>query len=648
VTKVPSVPAAPDEGAFNALVEAGLDLAEVEDLAHGSTIATNAVLERKGAKVAFVTTRGFRDILIMQRHSRASVYDLTYQKPEPVVRRRDSFEVDERLLADGSVVTALDEAAVVDELIPQLKAGDYEAVAICLLNAYANPDHEEKLASLIARHCQNLQIACSSTVSREFREYERASTTTLSAYVQPVINRYLERFEDRLNGHGFKGRFSVMQSNGGRLPADGMRRNAITALLSGPAAGVMGAVRQAGRSGFRNLVTFDMGGTSTDVCLVTGGEPDLTSEFSLDGLPIRTPIIDINTVGAGGGSIIWVDDGGMLRAGPRSAGADPGPACYGRGGTEPTVTDAHVLRRTMRAEAFLGGRMAIDEAASAHAFQPLAERFDMSLREIADSAIRVADASIVRAMQIVSTERGKDPRDYAMVAFGGAGPLHACRIAEDLGVGTVVVPPNAGVLSAYGLLAADYRQIDSTTRKMPVDTATPAAVSDVFDDMRKRAVERFVLMGLGHAAQLTYSADMRFVGQAFEVAVEIDHAKLDSLTADDLRRLFAAEHHRVFMHGGNAENPIEIVSFRLGGTAPLDSIPALTEEGGGDIAPAVAWTMYEHGGEHMGHAGARAALESGDKLVGPYLLEDATSSIVVPAGWSAILDDNRNLVLKRG
>ncbi len=648
VTKVPSVPAAPDEGAFNALVAAELDLGAVEDLAHGSTIATNAVLERKGAKVAFVTTKGFRDILIMQRHSRSRVYDLTYQKPEPVVRRRDSFEVAERLLADGGVETALDEQAVVDELIPKLKEGGYEAVAICLVNAYANPAHEEQLAGLIARHCQDVQIACSSAVSREFREYERASTTTLSAYVQPVINHYLERFEDRLNGGGFKGRFSVMQSNGGRLPADGMRRNAITALLSGPAAGVMGAVRQAGRSGFHDLITFDMGGTSTDVCLVTGGQPDLTSEFALDGLPIRTPIIDINTVGAGGGSIIWVDDGGMLRAGPQSAGADPGPACYGRGGTEPTITDAHVLRKTLRPDAFLGGRMAIDEAASARAFEPLAERFSMSLQEIADSAIRVADANIVRAMQIISTERGKDPRDYAMVAFGGAGPLHACRIAEDLGVGTVVVPPNAGVLSAYGLIAADYRQFDSTTRKMLVDDTTPAAVAEVFEEMRKRAVERFVLMGLGHDPELTFIADMRFVGQAFEVAVEIDHRSLDALTGDALRQLFADEHHRVFMHGGDAGNPIEIVAFRLGVTAPLDDIPVLSEETDAPSAPATAWTIWEHGREHQGQAGSRAAMKPGDSLDGPYLLEDTTSTISIPEGWTAKLDDNHNLVLTRG
>ena len=648
VTKVPSVPRAPDEGAFNALLASGLDISAIEDLAHGSTIATNAVLERKGAKVAFVTTQGFRDVLFLQRHSRSRVYDLSYAKPDPVVHRRDCFEVSERLLADGSVATAIDLAAAERDLIPALNGGDYEAVSICLLNAYANPEHEEALASLIARHCQHLQIACSSTVSREFREYERASTTTLSAYVQPVINRYLERFEDRLNSHGFKGRFSVMQSNGGRLPAEGMRRNAITALLSGPAAGVMGAVRQAGRSGYGNLITFDMGGTSTDVCLVTDGKPDLTAEFSLDGLPIRTPIIDINTVGAGGGSIIWVDEGGMLRAGPQSAGADPGPACYGRGGTEATITDAHVIRRTLRPDAFLGGRMEIDIAASEAVFKPLAERFGMTLEEIADAAIRVADANIVRAMQIVSTERGKDPRDYALVAFGGAGPLHACRVAEDLRVSTVIVPPNAGVLSAYGLLAADYRQFDSTTRKMRLDADTPAAVREVFEDMRKRAVERFVLMGLGNTPELTFIADMRFVGQAFEVGVEIDTDTLDSLRPEDLRDMFAAEHHRVFMHGGNAANPIEIVSFRLGVTAPLDHIPALSEESDEVAAPPIPWRMYEHGQTHQGQTGSRAMMKTGDRMAGPWLMEDSTSTIAIPTGWAAELDENRNLILRRG
>ncbi|MCE2519532.1 MAG: hydantoinase/oxoprolinase family protein [Alphaproteobacteria bacterium] len=645
IAKVPSVPGNPDEGAFNAIVESTVPVSGIDDLVHGSTIATNAVLERKGARIAFITTSGFRDILIMQRHNRSRVYDLTYRKPQPVVRRRDSFEVTERILADGSVLVPLDAGAVQRDLVPRLREGGYEAVAICLLNGYANPAHEEELQSIIARNCQNIEIACSSTVTREFREYERASPTTLSAYVQPVINRYLERFEKRLAQDGFAGRFSVMQSNGGRLPAEGMRRNAITSLLSGPAAGVTGAIRQAGRSGYRDLVTLDMGGTSTDVCLVTAGEPELTAEFSLDGLPVRTPIIDINTIGAGGGSIIWIDDGGMLRAGPVSAGADPGPACYGRGGTRPTVTDAHVVRGTLKPESFLGGRMAIDAQASREVFQPLADSLAMGLEDISDAAIRVANASIVRAMQIVSTERGKDPRDHALVAFGGAGPLHAAHVAGDLGMTSVIVPPHAGVLSAYGLIASDYQQFSTVTRKMLLDDAAPGAIAEVYRDMRKRAIERFVLMGLGSRPRISFFADMRFVGQAFEVAVPVDPPS--GLTTSGLRTLFADEHHRVFMHGGDASRPIEIVAFRLGVSAPLKVVPALKEEPGDEEIPFTPWRYHDRGRWRDGVIGHRTAMAPGTTLAGPALIEDDTATIAVPDGWSATRDQHHNLVLTR-
>jgi N-methylhydantoinase A len=360
VVKTPSTPASPDVGAFAAIRENGTPVAAIADLAHGSTVATNAVLERKGFRTAFVTTQGFRDILLLQRHGRSRIYDLEYEKPKPVVDRADVFEVAERMLADGSVLTPLDRDRVAADLIPALKAGGYEAVAVCLLNAYVNPAHEIALREMIAAEAAGLLVTLSCDVTREFREYERASTTTLAAYVQPVIDRYIGRFETALAEAGFSGRFSVMQSNGGRLPAEAMRRNAVNALLSGPAAGVMGATRQLGRSGFGDLLTLDMGGTSTDVSVVTGGKPHLTQEFEIDGLPIRIPIIDIHTIGAGGGSIVWVDDGGMLRVGPQSAGAEPGPACYRRGGTAPTLTDAHVVCGTVRPEAFLGGRMEID------------------------------------------------------------------------------------------------------------------------------------------------------------------------------------------------------------------------------------------------------------------------------------------------
>ena len=343
-----------------------------------------------------------------------------------------------------------------------------------------------------------------------------------------MISEYLERFERRLASRGFSGSFSLMQSNGGRLPSTGMRRNPVTALFSGPAAGVMGAVRQSVRSGFTSLITFDMGGTSTDVCLIQDGEPELTGQSAIDGLPVRTPLFDIVSVGAGCGSIVWRDEGGMLRVGPQSAGADPGPACYGRGGDLPTITDAHIIQGTIRPDAFLGGAMSIDEQASHRVFEDIAGHFGLALPEMADSAIRVADANIVRAIQLVSTERGRDPRDYVLVAFGGAGPLHAARVAEDLDIATILVPPYAGVLSAYGLLASDYRLFETRTRRILVDEEAPGVIRDTVGEMRGRIEERLRDMGLGNGdRRMHLTLEMRFVGQAFEVPVDIDPGALD-------------------------------------------------------------------------------------------------------------------------
>src|SRR6516225_1190696 len=487
VVKVPSTPASPDIGAINSLTSAAISPADVNDLVHGSTIATNAILERKGAKVAFVTTGGFRDVLFFQRHDRRNIYDLKYAKPVPPLRRRDCFEVEERVDFAGRVIVPLNEASVTDLLTPQLVKGGYGAVAICLLSAYAAPAHELRVKALIEAALPGVRVACSHEVAREFREFERATTTVLSAYVQPVIDGYLSRFEETLTKAGFNGDFSVMQSNGGRLPAIAMRRNSITALFSGPAAGVVGAVRQAGRSDRRNLITFDMGGTSTDVCLVVNGVPSMSPETEIDGLPVRTPVLDIVSVGAGGGSLVWIDDGGMLRVGPRSAGAAPGPACYGRGGVAPTVTDAHVVRGTIRADAFLGGTMQLDVDAAHKAFEDVAKRLGLSIRDTAAAAIRLAVANIVRAVQVVSTERGRDPRDYALLPFGGAGPLLAAEVAEELGVREILVPPNPGVISAFGLLAADHVRIASVTRRCELDKDALAICREEFARFKAEA-----------------------------------------------------------------------------------------------------------------------------------------------------------------
>ena len=646
--KVPSVPRRPDEGAWAALASAGIDAAAIHELVHGSTVATNAVLERRGARVAFVTTRGFRDILSIQRHDRHLVFELAYEKPPPIVAPCDCFEVTERILSDGSVETALDLAQADQSLIPALAAGGYEAVAICLLNAYANPAHERALADLVGRRLQHVVLTCSSETAPEFREYERASTTVIAAHVQPVISEYLERFERHLASRGFSGSFSLMQSNGGRLPSTGMRRNPVTALFSGPAAGVMGAVRQSVQSGFASLITFDMGGTSTDVCLIQDGEPELTGQSAIDGLPVRTPLFDIVSVGAGCGSIVWMDDGGMLRVGPQSAGADPGPACYGRGGDLPTITDAHIIQGTIRPDAFLGGAMSIDEQASHRVFEEIAAHFDLPLPEMADSAIRVADANIVRAIQLVSTERGRDPRDYVLVAFGGAGPLHAARVAEDLDIETILVPPYAGVLSAYGLLASDYRLFETRTRRILVDEEAPAVIRDTVGEMRSRIEVQLRDMGLGNGdRRMHLTLEMRFVGQAFEVPVDIDPEGLEELTARGLLDAFIDAHHRVYLYGAANRTAAEVVSFRLGAVSPVERVPGLRESRGDIHARPRRHRIFDGRDSVECKLVRRASLNAGQGLEGPGIIDDVTSTIFVPAGWRSDVDDHENLIMRR-
>ena len=646
VAKVPSTPARPDEGALSSLAAADIRLDAIEDLVHGSTVATNAILERKGAKVAFFVTAGFRDLLLLQRHDRKRIYDLFYQKPEPVVGRGDTFEIRERIGADGEIITPLDIEAAKQVVGSALAGGAYDAVAICFLNSYANPDHEERIADLIRERHPDVFVTYSAEVTREFREYERATTTALSAYVQPVIDSYISRLEAELGSRGFKRNFSIMQSNGGRLPADGIRRSAITCLYSGPAAGVMGAVRQAGISGFDDIITLDMGGTSTDVCLVRGGKPDLSTETEINGLPVRTPVIDIATIGAGGGSIIWVDDGGMLRVGPESTGADPGPACYGRGGTLPAVTDAHLLRGTLKAEAFVGGRMSLDRDKSRSALTPLAERFGRSLEEMADAALRVADANIVRAIQLVSTERGRDPRDYVLVPFGGAGPLHAARVAEELEIGTVVVPPNAGVLSAFGLLAADFLRYDSYTRHLIVEGDVAEEVREIFAAMKGRAVEAFAELGLTDALAFTFTLEMRFVGQAFEIPVTLDEAMLKDLGVETLRELFVAAHHQMFAFGDAGRQRVEIVSFRLGVSAPPGPVPTLAEGHGMGLFTTEG-EIFDRGERTECIVMSRSACELESEVAGPALVADETSTIYVPGGWTGGPDEHDNLVIRR-
>jgi len=642
VVKVPSTPAHPDIGALSALDRLNGQLTELTDLVHGSTVATNAILERKGATLGLLVTKGTRDLLALQRHNRRQIYDLRYEKPEAVVERRHVLEVDERVDADGSIVRPLDLAKLKPELVGWLSENHFDAIAVCLLNSYSAPAHERQLKTLLREIDVELAISCSSEVAREFREYERCTTTTLSAFVQPVMSRYLERFASALAQRGYDGPFSVMQSNGGRLPAKGMASSAIRALFSGPAAGVVGAIAAAERSGHRDLISLDMGGTSTDVCLIENARPTLTGMVEIDGLPIKTPVIDMVTVGAGGGSIIWIDDGDMLRVGPQSAGAEPGPACYGRGGILPTITDAHVVRGTLQVDALLGGEMQADLDAAKESMRPVADALDLDLAAAADSAIRVAEANIVRAIQRVSTERGRDPRGYSLVPFGGAGPMLAARLAEDLGIETVVVPPHAGVLSAFGLLAADYVHFETQTRRVAVSEKGLPAIKQTISELTQAVRDRLAELGLTGEPVINVVLEMRYVGQAFEIPVLLG-GPAEALDLSALRHAFNDAHRRVFEFDKGGHGECEVVSFRVSGAITPGNVPAMRIETIESVSQQVEIVEYER--RKLCDRMQRAALTSA--VEGPALIEDKTSTLYLPDGWTACHDRHANLMLCR-
>lgn len=646
--KVPSTPASPDEGAMLAIKAAGLKLDEISELIHGSTVATNAVLERKGGRVCFFVTQGTKDLLLIQRHDRRAIYDLQYQKPSPVVPRHHTYEINERIAADGKIVTDLDSEVTSNLVKDILEQENFDSVAICFLHSYLNPIHERAMSDIISALYPEMPITCSCDVAREFREYERASTTTLAAYVQPVVAGYINRFSEELARRGFQGKFSIMQSNGGRMPAAAITKNAITALFSGPAAGVVGAIRGKGSTPYTDIITLDMGGTSTDVALVSNDQAELTPMTMIDGLPVKTPVVDIVTVGAGGGSIAWVDDGGLLRVGPQSAGATPGPACYGRGGKLPTVTDAHLVRGTLQADSFLGGKMSVDLAAASHVIGEIAKKFNVELAEMADNIIRVAEANIVRAIQQVSTERGSDPREFALVPYGGAGPLHAARVAEDLNIDTVVVPPNAGVLSASGLLLSDYVHYRSQTKRLLLNEKNLNSIKSNISSLTTEAKEYLMKLGIQTNKKIETSLEMRYVGQAFEVPVKLTETDVRNISLTLLQKRFTEAHHKIFEFSKPEGDPVEIISIRVGAGEKTPEFAVQHDNEDIDIDPNISKVdIVERGILSETTTLSRTDL-TGRTVSGPVLVRDENSTVYVPFGWQVRLDDFYNIVLERG
>jgi N-methylhydantoinase A/oxoprolinase/acetone carboxylase beta subunit len=574
--KIRSNPAAPARVILEGLARASATAKT--DVVHGSTVATNALLERKGARAALVTTAGFEDVIQIGRQNRERLYDLNPPLRRPLVPRSLCFGVAERAYFDGTVA-ARPTSEELDRLRARLSRARVEAVAVSFLHAYRNPENE--LTVLAALRELGVYICASHEVCPEFREYERTSTTLLNAYVGPLMDRYLAELES-----GTKCRISIMQSNGGLITAFEARSHAVRTLLSGPAGGVVGAIEMARLSGFEKVLGFDMGGTSTDVCL-SEGSARLSMEASVDGFPVRVPMLDIHTVGAGGGSIARVDEGGLLRVGPESAGAVPGPACYGSGDLA-TVTDAHVVLG--RITSLLGGAMKLDIARAGAAVDVVAAQLGLSRVKTAEGILRVANANMERAIRVVSVERGYDPREFALVAFGGCGGLHACEMAEDLGIRTVVVPKHAGVLSALGMLMADR------VRDYAVGVLGRTDIEACYRGLEKRA--RRDLRG----AQLKRAVDVRYAGQSYELTVP---------SVED----FHAAHERVYGYADRGR-AVELVTVRVTAVKPVERLRV-------------------------------GSNQKRKPVVGPALLAEYGSTTFVPGGWNARTDRVGNLLITR-
>ena len=634
---------------------AGLDALGVTPeavIAHGTTVATNAVLEHAGARVALIATAGFRDLLAIGRQTRPSLYRLAFPPRWLPVPDELRFEVTERVAASGAVVIPLD-AGEVAAVLDQIVAAGAEALAVCLLFSFANPAHEQTIKRLAA--ARGLAVSLSSEILPEFREFERTSTTVLNAYVSPLMARYLDALETGLtrrqtiNHHSsiinHHSAFRIMQSSGGILDAGTARREAVRTLLSGPAGGVTGAFHVAALAGADRIITFDMGGTSTDVSLADG-QIRRTSEGRIEGWPVRVPMIDIHTVGAGGGSIAWADAGGALRVGPGSAGSEPGPACYGRGGGEFTVTDANLLLGRLDPRHFLGGRMRLDMGAAEQAAARLAGRFDLSTTALAEGVIRVANAHMEQAIRVISVARGFDPRDFTLVPFGGAGPMHALDLAAALHIGRVLIPRAPGVLSALGLALADFTVDRSRTVMWSLAEVTRASLVQAVAPLMAEAYRAVAAEGFDEDdIQLTWALDLRYRGQSFELTVPVD-----GYEPDEAARRFHAAHEQRYGYA-RPDAAVELVNVRVTATGirPKPVFPQPAPAPSPDPRPAqIGETPLAAGGDWQTAAVyERALLLPGHALAGPALVVQEDATTVIPPGWRAWVDGWLNLVCER-
>ncbi len=616
---------------------------------HGTTVATNALLEGKGAPIALISTEGFEDVILIGRQSRPKLYDHWGRRPKPLVARSQCHGLKERTLHTGEIMTPLDENQAA-EIVESIKAAGINSIAVSLLHAYANPIHEKQIKDIITRAHPEAFVTLSSETLPEFREYERTSTICINAYVMPKVNNYVGFLESRLKASGIASDLYIMQSNGGVITAETARAESARTVLSGPAGGALTGELLARTTQNENVITVDVGGTSSDICLIEATQAGLTTESDIEGYPIKLPMIDINTIGAGGGSIAWIDPGGALQVGPMSSGSVPGPVCYGRGGTEPTVTDANAILGRINPEYILGGEMRVHLEDACKVMQDkIAAPLRLDLLEVAEGIIRVVNANMVRGMRRVSVERGYDPRDFALVPFGGAGPLHGADLAESLSMDRVIIPIHPGIGSAFGMLSADVRHDYVKTHITLAEEADHKQVEVLFAEMEAQATDQLNREGFsGEAVILDRKVDMRYLRQAYELTVPLTEAPFSPEAVTQLVRRFHDMHRHAYGYARH-EEPVEIVNLRLVALGKLPGLKLQPRESGYDAQPKPFANRTVYFGSRPLETAIyqRDTLKPGQVVPGPAIIEQLDSTVVVSPTFAAECDLYGNLILNR-
>ena len=646
VTKVASTPENLAEAVLEGITRLGVDVADVGLFVHGTTVGLNAVIQNRGARTALITTQGFRDVYAIGRTDRPEMYNLLYRKPRPLVARRDVLGVDERVNARGEVVKRVSQADL-HTTLREIQRRKLDAVAVCTLHAYGNPSNEQRIGRFLADRAPELHVSLSHEVANEWREYERTSTTVLNAYLAPVVGGYLAELQAALSRRGFRRRLAIMQSNGGLMAAQAAERKAVYTLLSGPVGGAVGAREMGCRLNRCNLIAMDMGGTSFDVSLLMDGILEVTTESSVMGHPLLVPMLKIGYCGAGGGSVAYLEEGGSLRVGPQSAGAEPGPACYGRGGRQPTVTDANVILGRLHKASFSSSKVTISpQLAEQSIAREIAAPLGWDVRCAADAILRIAVSKMAYAVREVTVEQGLDPRDFALLAFGGAGPMHAAEIAEEIGISEVIVPPVPGAFCAWGMLASDFRHDLVQPILRQAEDVSSHDLASMFQVMQGHGSTVLQEQGVPRD-EIRYrrSLDLRYRGQEHTLLIPLP----DDLNESDLKSVFDVAHERKFGYRLR-DNPIEMINGRLGIigqlTKPPDGACAIADRSGHGAI--VKRRPVHFGGVPVDTVVLqRDNLRVGDRLGGPAIVEERTATTVLPPGWHLAVDNQGNLVMRR-